>query len=128
MAEALQNPVVLAAILTAVVGPAAAVLLNWAANQRKSRAGATRDVAEARHSDVEGDVSVAGVVLRWSEGLRDELAKVKTEVAGLKAQIRGLEDEIAVLRKENSRLRAHNAELSAQVQDLGGVPRAMLPE
>lgn len=118
MADALQSPAVLVAIVSAIVGPAAMVVLNWAANRRKTQAGATKDVADARHAEVEGDVSVAGVVLRWSEGLRDELAKVKTEVAGLKAQI-------AQLERQNRALRRHNEILTAQVVDLGGVPLAM---
>lgn len=118
IAEALQNPVVLGAVIASLIGPAAMLLLGWARDQRKSQAQATRDVAEARSADVAGEVGVAGVVLQWSKDLREELRAVKGEVEGLKAQIEKLE-------RQNRALRRHNEILTAQVVDLGGVPHAM---
>ncbi len=73
---------------------------------------------EARHTEIEGDVSIAGVVHRWSEGLRDELAKLTVEFASLKSLI-------AQLERQNRALHRHNALITDQVVDLGGTPLAM---
>ena len=118
MMELLQNPALLVAVAASVVGPALVVLLGWARDRRTSDAQAKRDIAEARRSDADGTAGIAGVVLRWSEGLRDELAKVKAEVKVLHEQIDRLE-------RQNRALRRHNEALTAQVLVLGGTPVAM---
>jgi transposase-like protein len=114
----LQNPTVVVAFVGGLLGPAVLVLLNWWANQRKSRADAGRQVSEAHAADATADSGVAAVVLEWSKQLRDDLATVKGEVETLRIQIDRLE-------RQNRALRRHNEILTAQVIDLGGVPLAM---
>ena len=121
MIEAFLNPLVLVAILGSIAGPAAVLLLGWARDQRKSQAAAQKDVADAKHSDTDGEVHVAGVVLKWAQLLQAELAVVR-------GKVKALETEVHELRRENSRLRQFNAMLTRQIVGLGAQPVEMPDE
>ena len=121
MIETFLNPIVIVAILGSVASPVLLFLLGWKRNQRQSQAAAEKDVAEARHSDTDGDVNVAGVVLKWAQQLQAELAVVRGKVDAL-------ETEVHALRRDNFRLRQYNAVLTHQVLGLGAKPVNMPDE
>lgn len=127
--DALLDPNVVIAWITAVLGPIAATLVTWATTRRRAEK-AAKDGRATPSPD--GEKSITEEVTDWARELRKDVRGLRTEVHTLRSVVRSLEAEknelaarVTELERENHALAAHNRLLVSQIVDLGGEPWRM---
>lgn len=125
--EALLEPNVLVAWITAVVGPIAATLVAWATTRRRAEKAARK--GDNAPASPDGEKSITEEVVGFARELRKDVAGLRAEVHKLRDLVYQLEDEndslarrVSSLERENAILVRHNKLLTKQVVDLGGTP------
>lgn len=112
----------LVALITALVGPAAVVLIKAGLDRRATASATEKPRDHRRASD---PATVSELVLGWATQLNDQVKAMKLSISDLRGTVAGLEGQVATLRGENEKLRRHNELLSRQVLELGGTPWRM---
>jgi len=116
-----SEPVVVA-IVTALVGPTAVVVIKAVMDRGARTAAGQPDRHLRRASD---PATVSELVLEWATQLNESVGRMKDSIGELRGDIAVLEGQVEALRGENEKLRRHNQLLSRQVIELGGKPWRM---
>lgn len=124
--DALLDPNVVIAWITAVLGPIAATLVTWATTRRRAEKAAKAGKAAP---SPDGEKSITEEVTDWARELRKDVRGLRAEVHTLRDRVYELEDEnrklarrVTELEQENQQLRRRNKWLSETLIDLGGDP------